>query len=283
MPFDNLPPQSQERMGPAAQAYAATILERSKKVAESSRVVVDQAYGTDYWQRLDVYLPADKTLRDLPVLLFLHGGGWSNGYKEWMGFMAPAFTDLPAIFISVSYRLLPDIKYPANLDDTIAALAWVRRNIERFGGDPDRLFIGGHSAGGHLAALATLRRDLLAAAGVPVKAILGCFPVSGSYKFEIGELEARGKAMLEKPEDAAEISPITHVAGNRVPFYITWGGKDLEHCLKTAPPMVEALKAAGTRVEHQVFDEFDHFEISIDNGRRGSPWVETVRKWMTDL
>lgn len=283
MVFDNLPAQSQERMGPAAQAYAADILARSKAVAESSRAVLDQAYGADYWQRLDLYLPEDKTARDLPVFLFLHGGGWSNGYKEWMGFMAPAFTDLPAIFISVSYRLLPHIKYPANLDDTIAALAWVRRNIARFGGDPERLFIGGHSAGAHLAALATLRRDLLAAAGVPVAAILACFPVSGSYKFEISELEARGKQMLDKPEDAAEISPINHVAGNRVPFYITWGGKDLEHCLRTAPPMVEALKAAGTKVEHQVFDDFDHFQISIDNGNRASPWVETVRKWMTEL
>ncbi|MSP49837.1 MAG: alpha/beta hydrolase [Alphaproteobacteria bacterium] len=280
MAFDNLPEQSQERMGPAAQAYAAEILERSRKVAESSRVVLDQAYGPDYWQRVDLYLPESESLRDLPVLIFLHGGGWSNGYKEWMGYMAPAFTDLPAIFVSVSYRLLPDIRFPANLDDTIAALAWVHKYIAGYGGDPGRLFVGGHSAGGHLAALATLRRDLLAKAGVPIEAIRACLPVSGSFKFEIGELEARGKAMLAKPEDAPVASPITYVAGNRVPFYIVWGDQDLEHVLKTGMPMVDALKAAGSSVEHQVFPGFDHFQISIDGGNPASPWVKKVRAWM---
>ena len=283
MAFDKLPAQSQERMGPAAQAYAAEILARSKKVAETARVILDQAYGPDYWQKVDLYLPEDRNLTGLPVLVFLHGGGWSNGYKEWMGFMAPAFTDLPAIFVSVDYRLLPSMRFPENLDDTISALAWVHRNIAAFGGDPNRLFVGGHSAGGHLAALAVLKRDLLARAGVPIAALRACVPVSGSYKFEVGELEARGKPMLPKPEDAPKASPIGFVAGNRVPFYIVWGDKDLEHVLKTGLPMVEALKAAGGKVEHEVFKDFDHFQISIDGGDPKSPWVARVRKWMTEL
>jgi arylformamidase len=119
MPFDNLPRQPQ--MGPVAEAYAADILARSRAVATSSRVLLDVPYGDDYWQRLDLYLPDNDRLKDLPVLLFLHGGGWSNGYKEWMGFMAPPFTDLPAIFVSVSYRMLPEVRLPAMLDDTMAA------------------------------------------------------------------------------------------------------------------------------------------------------------------
>ena len=96
MPFENLPRQPQ--MGPVAEAYAAEILARSRAVAMSSQVVLDVPYGDDYWQRIDLYLPAQSDLKDLPVLLFLHGGGWSNGYKEWKGFMARYLTDLPAIF-----------------------------------------------------------------------------------------------------------------------------------------------------------------------------------------
>ena len=125
MAFENLPHQPQ--MGAEAEAYAAEILARSRVVAMSSRVLLDMSYGDDDWQRIDIYLPAQDGLRDLPVLLFLHGGGWSNGYKEWMGFMAPCFTDLPAIFVSVGYRMLPDVRFPAPLDDTVAALAWVYR------------------------------------------------------------------------------------------------------------------------------------------------------------
>ncbi len=280
MAFDNLPEQSQERMGPAAQAYAADILERSRQVARSSRVALDLAYGEDYWQRLDLYLPAAIGLRDLPVLVFLHGGGWSNGYKEWMGFMAPCFTDLPAVFVSVSYRLLPQVRFPVHLDDIIAALAWVHRNIARYGGNPERLFIGGHSAGGHLASLAVLRRDLLAGSGIPAGAIRACFPVSAIFEFKPGELEARGKYLLARPEDAGVASPITHVAGNQVPFYIVWGSKDLDNVLSTGMPMVERLKRENCRVEHRVFEGFDHFEISVDGGNKDSPWVKTVRSWM---
>jgi arylformamidase len=281
MAFDDLPVQPP--MGPPAEAYAADILARSKRVAESSRVELDLAYGPDYWQKLDLYLPENPEACDLPVLAFLHGGGWQFGYKEWMGYMAPAFTDLPAIFVSVSYRLLPDVRFPAPLVDTIAALSWIHTNIAGYGGNPDRLFVGGHSAGGHLAALATLRTDLLDAAGVPPGAIRACVPVAGSYKFEVGELEARGKLLLAKPEDAPEASPVSYVEGNRVPFYITWGEHDLEHVLRSGPPMVEALTRAGSRVEHEVFRGMDHFDISRDNGDPGSRWVKKVRAWMQEL
>src|SRR5580704_13410235 len=200
MPFDNLPTQT--KMSPPAEAYAADILERSRQVATTTRVLLDVPYGDDFWQRIDIYLPAQPGLRDLPVLLFLHGGGWSNGYKEWMGFMAPCFTDLPAIFVSVGYRLLPDARFPAPLDDTVAALAWVHANIARHGGSPDRLFIGGHSAGGHLSALATLDHQRLAAAGLPGGVVKACFPVSAVFNFEVGELEARNKFLFVRPEDA---------------------------------------------------------------------------------
>ena len=278
MPFDNLPTQTQ--MSPLAEAYAAEILERSRQVAATTRVLLDVPYGDDYWQRLDIYLPAKDGLRDLPVLLFLHGGGWSNGYKEWMGFMAPCFTDLPAIFVSVGYRLLPEVRFPAPFDDTVAALAWVHANIARHGGSPDRLFIGGHSAGGHLSALATLRRDKLTQAKLPHDVVKACFLVSAVCKFEIGELEARGKFLLARPEDAPEASPINFVEGNRVPFHVVWGDNDLDRVLTTSAPMVEALRRAGGRVEHQVFAGYDHFMPSIDGGRRDSAWVQTVRAWM---
>ncbi len=277
MAFDKLP--EQKKMGPDGEAYAAECLKRSKAAMKDARVVLDQAYGADYWQKVDLYLPKDENAKDLPVLIFLHGGGWEFGYKEWMGYMAPAFVDLPAIFVSVSYRLIPE-RFPAQLDDTIAAIAWVHANIARHGGDPERLFVGGHSAGAHLAALAVLQRNKLAAAGVPTRAIRGCVPVSGTYKFEIGALEARNKFFLQKPEDAPAASPQTYVEGNRIPFYVTWGTKDLPHVLESGMPFVEAMKAAGCPVEYKIFEGFDHFDISLDNANPDSEWTRKVRGWM---
>jgi arylformamidase len=279
MPFDNLPKLPQ--MGPVAEAYAAEILEGSRRVAATTRVVLDVRYGDDAWQKLDIYLPAEAGFSELPVLLFLHGGGWSNGHKEWMGFMAPCFTDLPAIFVSVGYRLLPEVRFPAPLDDTIAALGWVHANIARHGGSPGKLFIGGHSAGGHLAALATLRRDRLDAAGLPAEVVKACFPVSSVFDFAVGELEARDKPLLARPEDAPLASPSNYVRGNRVPFYIVWGDNDLEYVMRTSPLMVESLAREQGRVQHSVFAGYDHFRPSTDGGRRDSVWVQTVRAWMS--
>ena len=129
---------------------------------QQTRCVLDQSYGSDYWQRLDIYLPATTSRSSVPVFCFLPGGAWINGCKEWLAFMAPAVTSAPAVFVALSYRHAPAAKFPAQLDDTLDGLAWVHRNIVRWGGDARRIYLGGHSAGGHLAALATLRRDALA-------------------------------------------------------------------------------------------------------------------------
>ena len=100
-----------------------------------------------------------------------------------------------------------------------------------------------------------------------------------SYEIE-AELEARGKLLLARPEDALEASPLTFVAGNRVPFYMVWGDNDLEYVLRTCPTMVDALRQAGSQVVHEVFAGYDHFQPSLDGGRRDSEWVKTVRAWM---
>src|SRR5258708_4895916 len=105
MSFDNLEPQTPMQM-PAANAYAASALARSRAAPEQCRTLTDVSYGSDPKHRLDVYLPRDR-VTGAPVLIFLHGGSWTHGYKEWMGFMGPALVDLPAIFIAANYRLAP--------------------------------------------------------------------------------------------------------------------------------------------------------------------------------
>lgn len=287
MAFDNLPPQDPFQT-PEATTYAAKILVLSKSVTEKRRCVLDVAYGKDYWQKIDIYLPEDYSIKDLPVLMFAHGGGWTHGYKEWMGFMAPSIVSLPAIFVSISYRLAPDSRYPDPLDDCFSALKWVYDNIERYGGNPQRLFIGGHSAGGHLSTLVALRRDMAESRGLPRDVIKGCLPVSTPFdlrveKPEPGSSEERVyQLFLRRPEDAAEASPIVHAKGNETPFFITHGSRDLEWVLRTGPPMISALQKQPGRVEYHVFEGSDHFQINLDQGNENNLWVKKVRSWMTE-
>jgi acetyl esterase/lipase len=195
---------------------------------------------------------------------------------------------LPAIFASISYRLAPGFRYPDPLYDCFSALKWVYGNIERYGGNPQRLFIGGHSAGGHLTTLVALRRDIAESRGLPSNVIKGCYPVSTPFDLRIekpepGSGEERVYPLfLRKPEDAADASPIVHIKDNETPFFITYGSRDLEWVLRTGPPMISALQKQPGRVEHHVFEGSDHFQINLDQGNENNLWVKKVRSWMTE-
>jgi arylformamidase len=284
MPFDNLPPQS--KINPKADAYTEDALRLSREAATHTRNVRDVIYGEGYWQSLDIYLPEDPNLRDLPVLMFAHGGGWTHGYKEWCGFNAPALVDLPAIFVSINYRLAPEHRLPAAHEDGAAALAWLTHNIARHGGDPNRIHVGGHSAGAHLAAMLTLNRDFIARRGLPVDVIKACFPVSGTYDFNFpdvqpgtGEWRLHNLA-LRSTADIAALSPINHVEGNTTPFFLCWGGEDLDRTRRSNPEMLRALREQPSHAGHHVFKDFDHFQIHLDQRRPENLWVRTVRHWM---
>jgi arylformamidase len=156
-------------------------LKLSAAAASHVRTLRDVAYGTDPRQRLDIFLPRQTDLRNLPVLLFMHGGAWTHGTKDWCGFMAPPIAHQPAIFVSVGYRLIPTVSFPAPVLDCIAALRWITEHIAEHGGSPHRLFVGGHSAGGQIAALMALRKDWLAQADLPMDAIKGCFCLATTH------------------------------------------------------------------------------------------------------
>lgn len=278
MAFDDLPPQTS--INPRADCYAATALALSRPVAASHTAMLDVKYGADYWQKIDIYLPQGRPSRPVPVFLCIHGGGWTHGYKEWMGFQAPPITGLPAVFVSVSYRLAPAVSFPAPLEDCLDALAWVHRNIAQHGGDPGRIFIGGHSAGAHLSALTTLRRDLHARRGLPGDVIKACFPFSGVYSFNADGADATGAALLAGVADRDAANPLAHVAGNRTPFFVTWALNERPYIIGSSERFVAALRSQPGRVEHHVFQEFDHFYIHLDMQRPENLWVRTLRAWM---
>jgi acetyl esterase/lipase len=294
MSFDDLKPQpprdaSNSRVPGPANEYGEQALARSREAAAQCRTVTDIAFGPDYYQKLDIYLPDNETNRDLPVLLYFHGGAWQHGYKEWNGFVAPVIVDLPAIFISASYRLVPEVNFPAPLDDAMTALDWVWRNIAEYGGDPNRIFAGGWSVGGTLASLVTLRRDLYAQFGLPDGLIKACFAASGGYRYKHDVLapgnsgKTYGDLMYEHPEDELLAEPLHYVKGNRTPFYISWAANDFAHVMQSSQDMANALKAEGSAVESDQFDGVDHYKFNLAHGDPDDKWIKTVCSWMTQL
>jgi acetyl esterase/lipase len=148
-------------------------------VAPSQNLTSDIPYAdpADERQVLDVYSPADA--KDFPVVFWIHGGGWETGDKSDVHIKPRVFAERDFVFVSTNYRLLPDVEMGAIVRDVAKSLGWVHKNIARFGGDPQRIFVMGHSAGAQLAALLCIDNRYLDAESVPFEALKGCVPVDG--------------------------------------------------------------------------------------------------------
>ena len=267
---EDYPPQ--EPLSEAGERYAAECWKRGADI-----VGEEHGYGSDPYQRLLVF-PADKP--DGRVLIFWHGGGWTSGYKEWMGFMAPAFTAAGVTFVSPGYRLAPQHVFPAALDDCMAAVAWVHRNVARHGGNPDRIYLGGHSAGGHYAALLAARRDWQGKQGLPDDVLKGCLPISGVYLFTEGSGLSVRPRFLGPAGNEKEASPLHHLQPPLPPFLLAYGTEDFPHLVKQADAFHDAVGRAGGRSEKLAMHGRNHFSASYAGGEADGPWVGSALRFM---
>ena len=267
---------AQEPLSPLGAGYAARVLPLGENVQG-----IDVDHGADPYQTLTVF-PAPQPSGD--VLVFFHGGGWTNGYKEWMFFMAPALTALGVTFVSAGYRLAPAHVFPAGLEDCADAVAWVLRHIGKHGGDARRVFVGGHSAGGHHAALLAVAAEWRAARGLPAQPLAGCLPVSGVYRFGAGSgLSVRPRFLGTGPQGVAEAaaSPLCRIdAAACPPFLLAHGSRDFPHLMKQAAEFADALRLAKLPVEIEVLEGCDHFEASLAGGDQQGSWATRAASWM---
>ena len=272
MKAEDYPPQ--EPFGDLAKSAHAILTERAAGVDAK-----DFNYGADPYQSVAV-CPAEQPNGD--VVLMIHGGGWVNGYKEWMNFMAPALNAADITFVSIGYRLAPQHMFPTAVEDCMDGLAWTHQSIAEHGGDPSRLFLGGHSAGGHHSSLMAVRRDWQASRGLPEDVVRGCLPVSGVYKFG----DNSGMKMRPRflgPEDSGNERPASsmdNIAGTPPPFFIAYGENDFPHLKVQAVDMQTALAAAGGEVDSMELPDCDHLEASYACGDVGGAWVTKAIAWM---
>lgn len=263
-----------EAIPPAAVAYRAEALRRSEGIEG-----IDCRYGEDIYQRIALFVPPRP---NGTVLMYMHGGGWVSGFKEMLAFMAPGLTEAGILFASAGYRLAPAHVFPAGYDDAARAFAWLHANVSRYGGRPERIFVGGHSAGGHYAALLAVRRDWRDRLGLPEDAVRGCLPVSGVYDLTAsGGLSQRPRFLgPEGSGSEREASPIFNIQGVPPPFLLAWGSQDFPHLVRQAPRMQQALLEAGGRAISTVLEGRTHFTASLATAEDDMPWRKRALEWM---
>jgi arylformamidase len=267
----------QEPSNPAAAKY------RDACVAGSYGVAFREfSFGADPHQSVAIYEPAKP---NGTLYAFMHGGGWTNGYKENMGFMAPALLAQGITFASIGHRLAPKHVFPAGVDDCAQGLKALLARAGEFGFDASKVALGGHSSGGHYAALLAVRRDWQAALGLPADVIKACLPISGVYRFGEGSgLSVRPRFLgPEASGSEGPASPVLQIQGTPPPFFMVWGSNDFPHLRVQAGEMAKALKAAGGEVEAYEMEGRDHFSAHLAGGEPDGPWfsraVAFLRKY----
>lgn len=263
---------AQEPLSEFARGYHNSLIEKAAQLQGAEITLGDNAY-----QSL-VYYPAAAP--NGTVLIMIHGGGWTSGYKEWMAFMAPELNRRGISFVSLGYRLAPDYIFPTGLEDCMAGIAWVYDNIDKVKGERDRIFVSGHSAGGHYASLMAVRRDWQQGFNLPLNVIRACLPVSGVYDFgENSGLTMRPRFLGEEGNEE-EASPIANISDTPPPFFIAYGSNDFPHLRQQALDMAKALEDAGAEATRIELPGRDHLGASLATGEADGPWLSPAVEWM---
>jgi acetyl esterase/lipase len=226
--------------------------------AGAQRVAVDVAYGPEARQQLDLYAPASATA--LPTILFIYGGSWNSGSRSEYAFVGQALASRGFLVAVIDYRLVPQVRYPAFLDDGAMALKWLHERALRYGGDPNQLYVVGHSAGAYNALMLALDPSLAARAGLRGQVLKGAVGLAGPYDFLPLDIDVTKEAFGRWPR-VAETQPINHISRYSPPIFLATGDEDDIVYPRNTATMAGKLSAAGRPVEERVYRGIGHVAI----------------------
>ena len=238
---------------------------------------LDIAYGEDPKQKLDLYLPRGEPSG--PVFVFIHGGGFVEGDRSHYGYIARPFAADGVATVVISYRLSPN-HYPDQVHDVQAALEWVYLNIAAYGADPQRIVIGGHSAGAILSSFVSVDRSWLRARSLPEDLIKAYVPISGPY-----DLRTRGGFVdnfLPDDSNRAEASPILNIRDVSASAVVAVGSRE-EAYLASSKSFVDAVRGKGGSAELIVLEGMTHDATALCMGDGDGPLYAAVKSLLNTL
>ena len=241
--------------------------ERPSKVHEVA-IETDIAYRSDkdadpVKHKLDLYTP--KGVKDFPVLMFVHGGSWKSGKKDLYGALGKTFASNGIGAVVINYRLSTKsgtVRHPDHINDVAAAFAWVHGNIAKYGGRNDRIFISGHSAGGHLASLLATDEQYLKHHKLAVANIRGVIALSGVYEI-MPVMTAFTEAFGKDADVCKAASPIFQIHGKTPPFLIGYADKDFLGIDKMSESFCRKLKDNKGEATLVEIKERNHITIVV--------------------
>jgi acetyl esterase/lipase len=219
----------------------------------------DVRYAPGDRHTLDIYAPQAEA--SVPVVVFIYGGGWKDGNKAEYRFVAAALAARGYLTVVPDYRLYPQVRFPTFLQDNAAAVTWTKTNIARYGGDPHRVFLMGHSAGAYNVAMLTLDKQWLGAQGLdPDRDIKGTIALAGPYDF-LPLHDPELDDIFAPAGDLRLSQPITFARGNAPPMFLAAGTADTTVLPKNTEHLAAAIRADGGTVEERLYPGVNHVKI----------------------
>ncbi len=267
-------------------------------MAQTMKSDIPYVEGGHERQVLDVYAPKDA--ENLPVVFWIHGGGWQNGDKKNVEAKPAWFMEKGFVFVSINHRFLPDVVMEELIGDVAKAFLWMEKNISTFGGDRSRVLVGGHSSGAQLAALLCTDHRYLQNEGVSFDCLVGCVPVDGdTYDIpaiiEVAETRRRvhhqpqadfghRQKFGNDPAKHLDFSAVTHVSANKgiPPFLILYNSAHPDNSAQ-AVRFGTVLKGAGVPVTLFAGKNTDHVKLNNDLGLPEDPATEALEDFVSSV
>jgi arylformamidase len=248
---------------------------QARKVRESAKSWLNIPYGSSARETLDIYA-ADKA--GGPVLVYIHGGYWRSGTKEDNANFVPAFTERGATVVLVEYDLCPKVTVTDIVRQTRASIGWTFRNVVRYGGNPSRFYVSGHSAGGHLTAMA-LANDW-EKEGLPKDFIKGAVAMSGVHDLDMVMHISANEEIRMTPELAKQNDPFSNPPAVNCPLLVAVGAAEPEGWKQMSKDYFEFCRERGLKAEYLEVSGANHYTMSEHLGNPASPLVQAIFRLM---
>jgi acetyl esterase/lipase len=247
----------------------------------------DIHYGTDPRQGLDIYQPEPDDpakpqthlVGGLPVVVFIYGGSWESGDKEGYGFVGRSLAQAGYVTVVIDYRLVPKHIYPDFVNDSVSAISWVYQNIAKYGGNPNEMFVMGHSAGAFNAVAAVDDERYWRNGHVPNGAIKAVIGLAGPYSYDFRQFDSKNAFPANAlPED---VMPDGHVRADAPPHLLLVAEKDELVGIKNMMKMKRGLERANVPVETGVVPKVNHATMIVAMATP-TQWLGNTRKMVLD-
>ena len=232
-------------------------------------------YGPAARHLMDIYRPAQPT-GPAPVLIWFYGGAWQSGERRNYRFVAATLARAGLVVAVPDYRLFPEVRFPAFIEDGAAAVAQMRRLAASCGGDPANMFVAGHSAGAYIAAMLAIVPSYLARVGLGRNALAGAVGIGGPYDFlPILGADIRD-VFATSADDLRRTQPIAHVDGRNPPLLLLHGDRDATCYPRNSLALAARIRAAGGPAEVRTYPGVGHIGIVLGFSPLFRRWAPTL-------